>query len=70
MSLTPTPSPEEVRAALAALDPAQLQRLAVLSGVPFHTLRKVASGETASPGIATVHAFAPHIEAATHVAID
>jgi hypothetical protein len=64
MNLTLPPSPEEVRAALSALGVPQLQRLAALSGVPFHTLRKVASGETSSPGIATVRAFAPHIAAA------
>jgi hypothetical protein len=63
MKLT-VPSPDEVRAALSPLKVSQLQRLAKLSGVPFHTLRKVASGETTSPGIATVRAFAPHIKAA------
>jgi hypothetical protein len=68
MNLTLPPSPEEVRAALAALNAAQLQKLATLSGVPFHTLRKVASGETASPGIVTVRAFAPHIDAASEIA--
>jgi hypothetical protein len=68
MNIT-VPSSEEIRAALAPLATAQLQRLAELSGVPFHTLRKVASGETASPGIETVRAFAPHIGAA-QVVID
>jgi hypothetical protein len=69
MNIT-VPSPEEIRAALAPLATSQLQRLAELSGVPFHTLRKVASGETASPGIATVRAFAPHIGAAAQVVIE
>jgi transcriptional regulator with XRE-family HTH domain len=64
MNLT-VPSPEEVRAALASLAPSQLQRLAKLSGVPFHTLRKVQSGETKSPGIETVRAFARFIKAAS-----
>ena len=59
------PTPEAVRSALAPLKPPQLQKLAELSGVPFHTLRKVASGETKSPGLETVRAFAPYIRAAS-----
>jgi hypothetical protein len=62
MELT-IPTSDEVRAALAPLTPAQMQRLSELSGVPFHTLRKVRTGETGSPGIETVRSFAPHIKA-------
>ena len=58
------PTVEQVRAALAALNYAQLDRLSALSGVPFHTLRKVRDGETQSPRLDTVAAFLPHIDAA------
>lgn len=57
------PTADELRAALSPLSNAQLQELASLSGVPFHTLRKVRSGETVDPGISTVAKFLPHIEA-------
>ena len=40
---------------------ARLQALALASGVPFTTLWKVRSGETANPGIETVRKFLPHL---------
>jgi hypothetical protein len=40
-----------------------IQRLADLSGVPFHTLLKIRSGETMNPGIETVRLFAGHLDA-------
>jgi hypothetical protein len=40
-----------------------IQRLADLSGVPFHTLLKIRSGETLNPGIETVRLFAGHLDA-------
>jgi predicted transcriptional regulator len=56
------PTADELRLALSPLSNAQLQELATLSGVPFHTLRKVRSGETVDPGISTVAKFLPHVE--------
>ncbi len=35
-------------------DTAGLQALATESGIPFHTLRKIASGETRNPGVYTL----------------
>lgn len=58
------PSSADVANALQALRRGSLQRLAVLSGVPYRTLEKIRSGETKNPGIETVRAFLPHIEAA------
>jgi len=51
------PSTEEVRAALAPLTLKQLDRLALLSGVPATTIYKVKLGETTNPGIETVRKF-------------
>lgn len=61
---TPIPAVADVQAALRALGHAQMQRLAELSGVPFTTLWKVRSGDTANPGIETVRKFMPHVAAA------
>lgn len=58
------PSPEEVSGRLQPLAYPQLHELSRLSGVPFTTLLKVRSGETSNPGLATVRAFLPHVEAA------
>ena len=62
------PSAAEIARRLAPMKASQLQRLAELSGVPFHTLLKIKRGDTENPGIETVRKFAPHIEAATHPA--
>lgn len=61
--MLPITSAEEVRAALAPLNLRQLGRLAELSGVPMHTIYKIKRGETANPGLETVRAILPHIEA-------
>lgn len=58
------PSSAEVATLLQSLRRRDLQRLAALSGVPFHTLEKIRNGETKNPGINTVRAFLPHIEGA------
>ena len=61
---TPIPSASEIADRLAPLKAPQLQRLAELSGVPFHTLLKIKSRDTTNPRIDTVRMFEPHIEAA------
>lgn len=40
-----------------------VQELSRLSGVPFTTLWKIRTGETANPGIETVKLFAAHLDA-------
>ena len=57
------PSFADVKERLSPLGHAQIQRLAELSGVPFTTLWKIKAGPTENPGIETVRAFWPHIEA-------
>lgn len=61
---TAIPSAAQIRDLLAPMRHGPLQRLAKLSGVPFNTLVKIRDGETKNPGIETVRAFLPHIEAA------
>lgn len=58
------PSAADVAKRMESMDTAALQRLADLSAVPFHTLRKIKSRETENPGIETVRKFAPFIERA------
>jgi len=58
------PAISVVRDALAALTMKQLERLAVLSGVPMTTIYKIRLGDTENPGIETVRKFVPHITAA------
>jgi len=53
----------DFRAKLEALGHAGLQELSKASNVPFTTLWKIKTGETSNPGIETVKAFAPYIEA-------
>lgn len=53
------PSAADVRDALRPLSHAQMQDLAIRSGVPFTTLWKVRSGETENPRIETVRQFLP-----------
>ena len=59
------PSAAEIAERMADLKPPQLQKLAELSGVPFHTLLKIKSGETSNPRIDTVRQFAPFISEAS-----
>jgi len=56
------PTVDEVKAALAALSHAQIQELAVLSGVPFMTLWNVRKGTTENPGLKTVNKFLPFVD--------
>ena len=60
------PSATEVQQRLAAYDYRRLQALASKSGVPFHTLLKIRSGETKNPGIQTVRAFVVHMVDGVH----
>jgi hypothetical protein len=55
---------DEVRDWLWPLTTAQLRFLAGLAGVSFSWLVKFRLGFIANPGIDTVRAFVPHIEAA------
>lgn len=61
---TQIPSAAEIAERMADMNPPQLQRLADLSGVPFHTLLKIKSRETMNPRIDTVRQFAPFISEA------
>lgn len=58
------PSIADVRAKLAPLTLKQLDRLAELSGVPATTIYKIKRGDTENPGMETVRAFLPHVDAA------
>lgn len=59
---TTIPLTLDFKSQLEPLGHAGLQELARISGVPFTTLWKIKTGETANPGIETVKLFAPHIE--------
>lgn len=58
------PSAEQVRAKLAPLNLKQLDRLAVLSGVPATTIYKIKRGETENPGVETLRKFMSFVDAA------
>ena len=58
------PTALEVRGLLSELGHAQMQGLAKVSGVPFTTLWKIRSGETADPRLETVGQFFGLIESA------
>ena len=55
------PSAAELRAMLSLLGHAQMQQMASCSGVPFGTLWKLRSGETADPRLETVRSLLPHL---------
>ncbi|WP_342617194.1 hypothetical protein [Rhodoferax sp. GW822-FHT02A01] len=59
------PAISGIRTQLAGLSHAQVQQLAIASGVPFTTLWKIRDGTTSNPGIETVRLFFPHIAAFT-----
>ncbi len=61
------PNAASVADRLEPMNYAQLEELAKLSGVPFHTLLKIRSRETKNPGIETVRQFWPHITAVAKV---
>ena len=56
---TNIPSAEEIKALFGGLTHAQVVALAANTGVPFTTLWKIKSGETANPRIETVRQFMP-----------
>lgn len=62
---TGIPSAADVAARLAQFKAPDLQRLADLSGVPFHTLLKIKTKETENPRLDTVRQFWMHIESAS-----
>ena len=62
------PAAVDLQAGLSELGHAQMQELSRLSGVPFTTLWKVRTGETANPGIETVRKFFPFVAAAKEAA--
>ena len=51
------PSSSDVRGSLAGLTTTQVRTIAEAAGVPFTTLWKIKTGETANPGIETVRRF-------------
>jgi len=55
------PSTADFRAQLEPLGQSALAELSRLSGVPFHTLLKIKTGETANPGLETVRKFSPFL---------
>lgn len=64
---TEIPSSESLRQDLRGLTFAQIEHLALRSGVPFGTLYKIRNGHTPNPGIETVRKFYSHIPAcSTH----
>lgn len=69
MIIPPIPSLAQVAAALGLLRQPQLEKLSELSGVPVGTLWNIRSGKSANPGIVTVAAFQPYVEALAAVAL-
>jgi len=55
------PSALEFKARLEPMGSSELAELARMSGVPFHTLLKIKTGETTNPGIETVRKFCPFL---------
>lgn len=53
------PPMQEIASQLNSMTARQIQLLALLSGVPEHTLLKVRSGKTENPRYGTVRAFVP-----------
>lgn len=51
------PSTDEIRRRLQVVKITELDDLARRSGVPFGTLMKIRTGQTANPGIETVRKF-------------
>lgn len=58
------PTAAEIRGLLESVSHAQMQDLAVRSGVPFTTLWKIKNGETENPRIETVGQFFHLIDSA------
>lgn len=58
------PSAADLREVLLTMGHAQVQEIALQSGVPFGTVWKLRSGETDNPRLQTVRALLPHLRAA------
>lgn len=63
MQTASIPTAAELRALMAPLKRQDVLTLANRSGVSFHTLRKLQTGETASPALDTVAQLYPHLVA-------
>jgi len=55
------PSTLEFKARLEPMGSSELTELSRLSGVPFHTILKIKTGETTNPGLETVRKFCPFL---------
>ena len=62
------PSAADLRELLLTMGHAQVQEIALQSGVPFGTVWKLRSGETDNPRLQTVRSLLPHLRSATHPA--
>lgn len=59
------PSASHLRERMEHLDKGEMESLAKRSGVPFHTLRKLATGETGNPRLETVRQLWPELVKST-----
>jgi predicted transcriptional regulator len=62
------PSATHLRERMEHMNWSDLEALAKRSGVPFHTLRKLASGETVNPRLETVRQLWPELLKSTTIA--
>ncbi|OPZ03644.1 MAG: hypothetical protein BWZ09_02314 [Alphaproteobacteria bacterium ADurb.BinA305] len=69
MMIPPVPTLAQVSTALGLLRQPELEKLSELSGVPVGTLWNIRSGKSKNPGIVTVAAFQPYVEALAAVAL-
>lgn len=69
MMIPPVPTLAQVSTALGLLRQPELEKLSELSGVPVATLWNIRSGKSKNPGIVTVAAFQPYVEALASVAL-
>lgn len=53
---------DEIKNRLAPLARSDLQKLSAEAGVPFHTVRKIVSGETPDPRVSTIEALSDYFE--------
>lgn len=53
---------KEIRRRLKGTPWAEMEQMAKKAGVPFHTFRKVATGETLTPRVDTAEAIAKFLE--------
>ena len=69
MMIPPVPTLAQVSTALGLLRQPELEKLSELSGVPVGTLWNIRSGKSKNPGIVTVAAFQPFVEALAAAAL-